>query len=286
MFDYNMAFSRNLGWITEEELQLLRKKRVAIAGLGGVGGHYVEVLARLGVGGFHIADFDRFEIQNFNRQAGAVVSTIGQLKSEVMKKRILDINPTAEVKVFPEGVTEKNLKEFLDVDLYVDGLDIFVLDLRQTIFEYCHRFEIPAITVGPLGMGAAMVLFDKNSMSFKDYFGLSSDCKLTEVEKLTRFLVGLAPSLQHSRYLVDKTRLNLKEQRGPSTPMGCYLCAGVLGTEVLKVLLDRGPRYRAPWSVHYDGYLNRLQKRWTPFGFNNPLQRLRAWIIGVLFNKS
>jgi tRNA A37 threonylcarbamoyladenosine dehydratase len=60
--DYATAFSRNLGWTTEWEQQALRARRVAIAGLGGVGGAHLLALARLGIGGFHIADLDRFDL--------------------------------------------------------------------------------------------------------------------------------------------------------------------------------------------------------------------------------
>ena len=68
-FSYDEAFSRNLGWVTEAEQARLRRTRVCIAGLGGVGGVYLLTLARLGIGAFSIADFDSFALANFNRQA-------------------------------------------------------------------------------------------------------------------------------------------------------------------------------------------------------------------------
>ena len=70
-FDYDKAFSRNIGWVTEDEQQRLRRARVAVGGLGGVGGVHLLTLARLGIGAFSIADFDVFDIVNFNRQVGA-----------------------------------------------------------------------------------------------------------------------------------------------------------------------------------------------------------------------
>ena len=70
-FTYDLAFSRNIGWVTRDEQHDLRDKRVAIAGMGGVGGSHLLTLTRLGIGGFHLADFDTFELANFNRQAGA-----------------------------------------------------------------------------------------------------------------------------------------------------------------------------------------------------------------------
>ena len=75
-FDYDDAFSRNIGWVTEWEQRALCDKTVAIAGMGGVSGAHLITLARLGVGAFHIADLDSFEIANINRQFGAGTSTL------------------------------------------------------------------------------------------------------------------------------------------------------------------------------------------------------------------
>jgi tRNA A37 threonylcarbamoyladenosine dehydratase len=84
MFSYSEAFRRNLGWVTEAEQEVLRGKRVAIAGLGGVGGAHLLTLTRMGVSRFHLADFDKFELHNFNRQVGATLHSIGRAKVEVM----------------------------------------------------------------------------------------------------------------------------------------------------------------------------------------------------------
>jgi tRNA A37 threonylcarbamoyladenosine dehydratase len=102
-FDYNLAFSRNIGWVTEAEQAILRTKRIAIAGLGGVGGSHLLTLTRLGVGKFNIADFDRFELANFNRQAGATLSHLGQPKVDVLAEMALDINPTLDIKNSPRA---------------------------------------------------------------------------------------------------------------------------------------------------------------------------------------
>lgn len=123
-FDYSEAFSRNIGWVTEAEQAVLKSKRVAIAGLGGVGGVHLTTLSRLGIGAFHIADADHFELANFNRQAGATVSTLGQSKLDVMTRMARDINPEIDIKDFSEGIHEGNIEAFLDgVDIYVDALD-------------------------------------------------------------------------------------------------------------------------------------------------------------------
>src|SRR5579864_2096593 len=92
-WSYGDAFSRNLGLISVEEQQRLRNSRVAVPGLGGVGGVIAVTLARLGIGRFTIADPDVFEVRNFNRQYGATCATVGLSKAQVMDKIVRDINP-------------------------------------------------------------------------------------------------------------------------------------------------------------------------------------------------
>ena len=271
-FDYDKAFSRNIGWITEQEQSILRNKRIAIAGMGGVGGFHLLTLARLGVGKFYIADLDTFEVANFNRQAGASMSTLGQPKVEVLARMARDINPDMEIGIFPKGVHAENLDDFFrGVDLYVDGLDFFAFKAREDVFAYCAKHGIPAVTVAPLGISAALLNFLPGNMTFEEYFQVAGH---PELEKAVRFLVGLAPALLHRHYLADKTRVNLKERRGPSTIMACQLCAGVAASEVFKILLKRGKVWSAPHGIQYDGYRNKFAHTWRPGGNSNPINRL------------
>jgi len=276
-FSYDAAFSRNIGWVSEPEQQVLRGKRIAIAGMGGVGGVHLLTLSRLGIGAFHLADFDTFEIHNFNRQAGASMSHLDQPKVDVMAELARDINPELKLMLFSEGVTRDNLDAFLNgVDLYVDGLDFFAFEAREMLFAACAERSIPAITVAPLGMGAALLNFLPGGMTFEDYFQLAGQ---PENEKALRFLLGLAPAGLHFGYLVEPSRVDLAHHRGPSTGMACQLCAGVAGTEALKILLKRGRSYAAPYAVHFDAFSNRLKVTWRPGGNRHPLQRL-ALAIG------
>ena len=271
-FDYTTAFSRTLGWVTAEELAALRSKRIAIAGLGGAGGNHLLTLIRLGIGAFHIADFDTFDLVNFNRQAGATVSTLGQSKLEVMGRQARDINPELEIKGFAEGVTADNLDEFLDgVDLYIDALDFFAFQARRQVFAACAAKGIPAVTAAPLGMGAAVLSFLPGGMNFEEYFRLEDG---PETEMPLRFLLGLAPTRMQMGYLADPSAVDLANRKGPSTIMACHLCAGVAATEALKILLGRGSVRAAPKGYHYDAYLNKLALTWRPGGNRNPLQRL------------
>lgn len=271
-FDYATAFSRNIGWVTAAEQGLLRKKRIAIAGMGGVGGFHLLTLARLGVGRFNIADLDTFEVANFNRQAGAGMRSLDRPKVYVLAEMARDINPEMDLAIFPKGVGEDNLRQFFEgVDLYVDGLDFFAFDARERVFAYCAEMGIPAVTVAPLGMSAALLNFLPGGTSFEEYFQLAGR---PELEKAVRFLVGLAPALLHRHYLADRSRVDLRARKGPSTVMACQFCAGVAATEALKILLGRGKVWAAPHGIQYDGYRNKFAHTWRPGGNRHPLNRV------------
>ena len=274
-FDYKKAFSRNIGWLTHDEQARLRASRVAIAGLGGVGGAHLLTLVRLGIGSFRIADFDHFDLANFNRQSGASMQSVGRAKAEVLMSMAKDINPELEIEVFDAGVNADNIDRFLDgVDAYVDGLDFFAFEARQATFAACAALRIPAVTAAPLGMGVAWLNFLPGGMTFEEYFGWRSQ---SDDEKALRFLVGLSPRLLQD-YLVDESRLDLNAKSGPSTAMACDLCAGVAATQVLKILLERGTVLAAPRGGQFDAYRNKMVRTWRPGGYRNPLQQLTLFV--------
>lgn len=284
-FNYAAAFSRNIGWVTEAEQARLRSSRVAIGGLGGVGGVHLLTLARLGVGKFSIADFDVFDIVNFNRQVGANVSTLQRPKLDVLAEMARDINPDLDLRTYPEGVLASTLDTFLDgVDVYVDGLDFFAFDARRMTFAACERKGIPVVTAAPLGMGTALLVFGPGGMSFEDYFGFS-DCQ-DELEMAIRFLVGLSPAMLQRGYVADMSRIDLKNRKGPSSIAACQLCAGVAAVEALKLILGRkGVRF-APKGTQFDAYRMRYVHTWRPGGYRNPLQQLMRKLVRAQLDKT
>ncbi|AHF03478.1 hypothetical protein MARPU_06075 [Marichromatium purpuratum 984] len=271
-FEFETAFSRNIGWLTQQEQQDLRQRRVAIAGLGGVGGSHLMTLTRLGLGAFNISDFDTFGLVNFNRQAGASLRSIDRPKIEVVSEMARDVNPELEIRAFPEGIKADNVDAFLEgVDVYVDGLDYFAVEARRLVFAACARKSIPAVTAAPLGMGAAVLVFVPGGMGFEDYFQLEG---YSEDEQLIRFLLGLSPAMLQRSYLVAPEAVDFDRHLGPSTPMACELCAGIAATQVLKLLTGRGRVIAAPRALHFDAYRNKLSITWRPGGNRNPLQRI------------
>lgn len=271
-FNYNRAFSRNIGWVTVAEQARLQSARIAIAGLGGVGGAHLLTLARLGLGHFNISDFDEFDVHNLNRQAGAFMPHMGHKKLDTIAQMAKDINPELDLRLFPTGVKPDNVDDFLrDVDVYVDGLDFFALPARRMVFAKCREKGIPALTAAPLGMGVAFLMFSPTGMSFEDYFKVEGH---DHHEQYARFIAGLSPAMVQRNYLVAPEAVNFNEKRGPSTIVACDLCAGVMGTSVLKVLLGRGSLKAAPWGLHFDAYHQTLKHTWRPFGNSNPIQQL------------
>ncbi|WP_428828154.1 ThiF family adenylyltransferase [Azonexus sp. IMCC34842] len=283
-FNYHDAFSRNIGWVTENEQLRLRDARVAIGGLGGVGGVHLLTLARLGVGQFSIADFDAFDIVNFNRQVGANVSTLGRPKIDVLVEMARDINPEIQLTTFPAGIQAGSLEAFLDgVDVYVDGLDFFAFDARRMTFAACEKKGIPVVTAAPLGMGTALLVFGPGGMSAEEYFGFEG---CDEMEMAIRFLVGLSPAMLQRGYVVDMSRVNLAERKGPSSIAACQLCAGVAAIETLKLLLGRSGVKLAPWGSQFDAYRMRYIRTWRPWGHRNPLQRLMIALVKAQLGRS
>jgi hypothetical protein len=136
---------------------------------------------------------------------------------------------------------------------------------------WCREKGIPAMTAAPLGMGVAFLYFSPAGMSFEDYFKVEGH---ESQEQYARFIAGLSPAMVQRDYLVAPEAVNFQEKRGPSTIMVCDLCAGVMGTSVLKLLLGRGTIKAAPWGMHFDAYHQKLKLTWRPFGNSNPLQQL------------
>jgi hypothetical protein len=276
-FNYSDAFLRNIGWVTQTEQERLRHARIAIGGMGGVGGSHLLTLARLGIGNFSIADFDVFDIVNFNRQVGATMSSLNRPKVDVLAEMVRDINPEIVLRTFSDGVSSVTVDSFLeDADVYVDGLDFFAFAARRLTFAACEKRAIPVVTAAPLGMGSAVLVFDRSGMSFEDYFGFEG---CDETEMAIRFLVGLSPTMLQRGYIADMRRINLAEHKGPSNIAACQLCAGIAAVETLKLILGRKGVRPAPWGSHFDAYRMRYVRTWRPGGFRNPLQQLTRFLV-------
>lgn len=140
-------FSRTEILIGAEAQEKLAGSTVAVFGVGGVGSHCIEALARCGIGHLVLVDNDTVSLTNINRQSIAYHSTVGQYKTHVMKQRIADINPAARVSTFETFVLPDNLEALLDnagpVDYLIDAIDTVAAKLA--IAGYAAEHGIPLI---------------------------------------------------------------------------------------------------------------------------------------------
>lgn len=144
-------------FIGEEAVNSLEDKFVVIVGVGAVGSYCLEALARSGIGYFRLVDFDKVEYSNINRQLVALESTIGQLKVEVAKARVHDIEPQTNVEVLPIFLSENNIAQIVEPnaqgkkpDLIVDAIDSVAS--KCLLLKYAYTHNIPIVS----SMGAAL----------------------------------------------------------------------------------------------------------------------------------
>lgn len=270
---YDEAFHRNIGILTKEEQKRLRDSKVAIVGMGGVGGFHLMNLVRLGVGKFHIADLDSYEMANIQRQCGAFIETVGESKVEVMKRMALSANPFLEINSFLQGVSPSNIADFLaEADVLLDGIDFFSIEERRMIFREARARGIHAITAGPIGFSSALIIFSPDGMSFDEYFDLND--RMSYVEKVAAFGVGLTPAATQLKYMNLKS-VDLKNKSGPSVVSACNLCSALAATEAINILLKRKPPKAAPFYFQFDPYEHIYKRGYLLWGNRNPIQRLK-----------
>ena len=142
-----------------EGMERLSRSRVAVIGLGGVGAMAAEMIVRAGVGKILVADADVYSVTNKNRQIAAFDSTLGKKKTDVMRQRLLDINPELSVESFDGYLTEENISTALPladsdgnpiVDYVVDAID--TMSPKIALIKFCLDHKIPLVS--SMGAGA------------------------------------------------------------------------------------------------------------------------------------
>ncbi len=222
--------------IGSDAVEKLGKSRVAVFGLGGVGGYVVEALARSGVGALDIIDSDRVAPSNINRQIIATRDTIGEKKTEVMKKRILSINP--ECSVTPYDIfylpSTKDIFDFTSYDYVVDAIDTVTGKLQ--LIEEAERSHTPIIS----SMGAGNKL-DPTLFRVADIYS-------TSVDPLSRIIRGECRKRGIRKlkvvYSTEKPLTPRFEEEGAtrrSTPASISfipsVCGLIVASEVIKDLI-------------------------------------------------
>lgn len=214
--------TRSIPLLGEDGLAKLQKARVAVFGIGGVGGHLCEALARAGVGELHLFDKDTVSLSNINRQAVALHSTIGLAKVEVMKARIADINPDCRVEVhevfyLPENADAYDLSQY---DYIADAID--TVSAKIELICRAKALDIPIISA----MGAGNKL-DPTAFRIAD-LAKTQGCPLA---RIMRRELG-ARGIRHLSvvYSEEKPRPSkLPAEHGKSTPASLSFVPPVMG---------------------------------------------------------
>ena len=189
-------FSRTELLIEKEGLERLRNATVMVLGVGGVGSHCIEALARSGVGTLILVDNDKVSLTNINRQSIAYLSTVGEYKTKLMKTRIEDINSEARVYTHETFVLPDNLSDIFDrkVDYIVDAID--TVTAKLALVEYAKEHEIPIISCMGTGNKLHPELFEITDISKTSVCPL---CKVMRKELKSR-------GIHHLKVLYSKEK--------------------------------------------------------------------------------
>jgi tRNA A37 threonylcarbamoyladenosine dehydratase len=212
--------------IGDDAVRTLSRSRVAVFGVGGVGGFVIEALARSGVGAIDLVDSDRVDLTNLNRQIIALHSTVGKYKTEVMRERILDINPDASVTVhncfyLPET---SNQFDFASYDYIVDAVDTVTAKI-QLVMD-AKKAGVPIIS----SMGAGNKL-DPTKFQVADIYK-TSVCPLAKVMRRELKKRGI-----DRLKVVYSTEPPVKKARTPGSAAFVPSVAGlIIAGEVIKDL--------------------------------------------------
>ena len=137
-------YTRNMPALSESQCRALREKRVAVIGCGGLGGHLIELLCRVGIGAITAVDGDVFEESNLNRQLLSQVPLLGTSKAEAAKARAAAVNPQVRLEAVPEFLTVENAVQLLTgCDAALDALDS--VQARRVLYSACEELGIPVI---------------------------------------------------------------------------------------------------------------------------------------------
>ena len=212
-------YERNIPALTEEACNILRQKRVLVVGCGGLGGHIIDQLARIGVGFLRVVDGDVFEPSNLNRQLLSEVPLLGVSKAQAASDRIARVNPDITVDAVAEFMTEANACELLrGCDVVMDALDN--IPSRRLLASACQEEGIPYV------YGAIQGWVAQAGVSMP---GDNLIAKLfpAEVEIRDKSVLSFTPALCASM----QTSLCVKLLAGGSVETGTVYCFDLLNQE-------------------------------------------------------
>ena len=222
----------------KENMDKLRKSKVAVFGVGGVGSYTSEALARSGLGSIVLVDYDIIDVSNINRQIHANLKTIGQPKVKIMRDRLLEINPSINIEIIDKAYTEEDKEKFLslDYDYVVDAIDM--VSSKLSLIENCKLINIPIISCMGAGNKLDPTMFQVGDIYDTDTCPLA---KIMRKELRKRGIDNL--KVVWSREKPIKTSLQRKDVRKsiPGSVSFVPSVAGlILASQVIKDLIFGG----------------------------------------------
>ena len=208
-YEPGARYIRNKQSISDEEQAQLADKHVLVAGCGGIGGHVIEALARLGVGHLTVVDGDCFEESNLNRQLMATQKTLGQNKALAAAQRIQQVNPLVEVRAVTKRLDPSNIQELLQgVDVAADALDN--VEARETLFTAAAKMGIPAVHASIAGWSVRVAVCMPEDEGIRA-IATQSGSGLEQLQGNLPFTAQTAGALEAAQ--VAKVLLNKEESR-------------------------------------------------------------------------
>lgn len=242
--------TRNYGFFSAAEQRAICKSTVALAGVGGDGYLLGLGLVRMGVRHLTIADPEVFEAENINRVPGANFANLGRAKVDCFVEDAREIDPDVAIRVFSEGVTERNIGEFLDgADLIVDETELTKLELGTMISDEAQKRDQPIVIVMNIGFAAQVTALSPKGPGFREMMDIPSTEPLAEVARRQVDFARCIP------YIPPYVHIGVLESviAGASLPSivhGVNL-ASALGASQCFLWLTRGVESERPKPITY-----------------------------------
>ena len=248
---YDQSFNRNIGNLTKADQRQLRETSIAFAGIGGVGGTALVNIARMGIGEVKIADPETFAYSDINRQQGATIKTVGRKKVDVLAEQVRSINPGIKVTAYDNGLSEGNVKQFLEgVSIVIDGLEFFCMPIRKKLFDQARNLGIHVLSSPIFGFGTSLAVFSPTGPTFEDCFGPIPD----ELDLNYTINYGRSFFPKFPRYIDIAAYFEaMKENRPiPSFTTSCALSGAVTAAESIFILLHKRDPVCFPFVRRFD----------------------------------
>lgn len=185
---YTERTDRNIGWISREEQDILKRKTVGISGCGGMGGLIASILIRAGVGTVKIADVENFDASNINRQFGATRANIGISKAFATARALRAITDDTNLIVYPRGINEADVDHFLQgCDVVCDEIEFWMVGARILLHQQARKAGVPLFNCNTIGFGTRLFFFTPQSATMEECLGLNyAEAKALEEKMIAK----------------------------------------------------------------------------------------------------